>query len=200
MERKQLVTEFLASYKERLMKLFDSIEIDMLERIVNAMIVAFKNGNTMYVAGNGGSAATASHMQADFQFFVRYFTDFRPKVVALTDNIPLMTAISNDNSYEDVFVEQMKGMFEKGDILLAISASGNSPNVVKAVEYAKSLGGTTIAFCGFTGGKLKEIADLPLYTPNEKKDYGPIEDLHMILNHVLINYLSQDEEFLKIGK
>jgi D-sedoheptulose 7-phosphate isomerase len=111
-----------------------------------------------------------------------------------------MTAISNDNSYEDVFVEQMKGMFEKGDILLAISASGNSPNVVKAVEYAKSLGGTTIAFCGFTGGKLKEIADLPLYTPNEKKDYGPIEDLHMILNHVLINYLSQDEEFLKIGK
>jgi D-sedoheptulose 7-phosphate isomerase len=200
MERNQIITDYLTSYKQRLISLFDSIDVNILEEIIKAMISAFKNGNTMYVAGNGGSAATASHIQADFQFFVRYFTDFRPRVVALTDNVPLMTAISNDNSYEDVFIEQMRGMFNKGDLLLAISASGNSPNVVKAVEYAKSLGGTTIAFCGFTGGKLKEIADLPLYTPNKDKDYGPIEDLHMILDHVMINYLSQDEEFLSIGK
>ena len=154
----------------------------------------------MYVVGNGGSAATASHIQADFRFFVRYFTDFRPKVVALTDNVPLMTAISNDNSYEDVFVEQMKGVFNEGDLLLAISASGNSPNVIKAVEFAKQLGGKTIGFCGFSGGKLKELSDMPLYTPNENKDYGPIEDLHMILDHILVNYLSQDKEFLSIGK
>ena len=200
MERKEKVTDFLKSYKNRLIELFDSIDIDMLESIIDAMVKAFKNGNTMYVVGNGGSAATASHIQADFQFFVRYFTNFRPKVVALTDNVPLMTAISNDNSYEDVFFEQMKGMFNKGDLLLAISASGNSPNVVKAVEYANELGGTTIGFCGFSGGKLKEISHLPLYTPNKDKDYGPIEDLHMILDHVLVNYLSQDEEFLSIGK
>jgi D-sedoheptulose 7-phosphate isomerase len=200
MERKKIVAEFLSSYKNRLITLFDSIDIDMLESIIDAMVTAFKNGNTMYVVGNGGSAATASHIQADFQFFVRYFTNFRPKVVALTDNIPLMTAISNDHSYEDVFIEQMKGMFNKGDLLLAISASGNSPNVVKAVEYANELEGKTIAFCGFTGGKLKEIADMPLYTPNDDKDYGPIEDLHMILDHVLVNYLSKDEEFLSIGK
>lgn len=200
MERKKLVTEFLNSYKERLMNLFDSIDIDMLESIITAMIKAFKNGNTLYVVGNGGSAATASHIQADFRFFVRYFTDFRPKVVALTDNVPMMTAISNDNSYEDVFVEQMKGMFNKGDLLLAISASGNSLNVLKAVEYAKEMGGKTIAFCGFTGGKLKEISDMPLYTPNKDKDYGPIEDLHLIIAHILVNYLSKDEEFLSIGK
>lgn len=200
MERKLILTEFLDSYKKRLIKLFNSIDIDMLELIIDAMVKAFKNGNTMYVVGNGGSAATASHIQADFQFFVRYFTDFRPKVVALTDNVPLMTAISNDISYEAVFVEQMKGMFNKGDLLLAISASGNSPNVVKAVEYANELGGKTIAFCGFTGGRLKEIAHMPLYTPNDDKDYGPIEDLHMILDHVLVNYLSKDEEFLSIGK
>lgn len=200
MERKIILTEFLYSYKDRLVKLFDSIDVDILEAIITAMVKAFKNGNTMYVVGNGGSAATASHIQADFQFFVRYFTNFRPKVVALTDNVPLMTAISNDNSYEDVFFEQMKGMFNKGDLLLAISASGNSPNVIKAVEYANELGGITIGFCGFTGGKLKEISHLPLYTPNKDKDYGPIEDLHMILDHVLVNYLSQDEEFLSIGK
>ncbi len=200
MERKKILKEFLDSYKERLNNLFDSIDIDILEAIIAAMVKAFKNGNTMYIVGNGGSAATASHIQADFQFFVRYFTNFRPKVVALTDNVPLMTAISNDNSYEDVFFEQMKGMFNKGDLLLAISASGNSPNVIKAVEYANELGGTTIGFCGFSGGKLKEISHLPLYTPNKDKDYGPIEDLHMILDHVLVNYLSQDEEFLSIGK
>ena len=198
MNRKTQLTDFLKSYKERLISLFDSIDDDVLESIVAAMVEAFKNGNTLYVAGNGGSAATASHIQADFQFFVRYFTDFRPKVIALTDNVPLMTAISNDISYEDVFVEQMKGMFKKGDLLLAISASGNSPNVVKATQYANELGGTTIAFCGFNGGKLKELADLPLYTPNNDKDYGPIEDLHMILDHVLINFLAKDKEFLSL--
>ena len=111
-----------------------------------------------------------------------------------------MTAISNDNSYEDVFYEQMKCMFTKGDLLLAISASGNSPNIIKAVEYARKLGGKSIAFCGFNGGKLKDIADLPLFTPNDDKDYGPIEDLHMILDHVLINFITQDKEFLSIGK
>jgi D-sedoheptulose 7-phosphate isomerase len=200
MNRTDQLTDFLDSYKLRLFNLIDSIDIEMLEAIIKSMITAFKNGNTMYVIGNGGSAATASHIQADFRFFVRYFTNFRPKVVALTDNVPLMTAISNDHSYDDVFVEQMKGMFNEGDLLLAISASGNSPNVVKAVEYAKELGGKTIAFCGFTGGKLKEISDMPLYTPNADKDYGPIEDLHMILDHILVNYLSKDEEFLSIGK
>jgi len=197
-ERKEHLVSFLESYKQRLNDLFDSIDIEILEAIIKSLITAFKEGKTLYVAGNGGSAATASHIQADFQFFVRYFTDFRPKVVALTDNVPLITAISNDNSYEDIFVEQLKGMFEKGDVFLAISASGNSPNVVKAVEYAKELGGKTIAFCGFNGGKLKEISDMPLYTPNKDKDYGPIEDLHMILDHVLVNFLSVDEEFLGI--
>ena len=200
MDRKKQLIDFLESYKIRLNGLINSIDIDMLESIVEAMIEAFKNGKTLYVAGNGGSAATASHIQADFQFFVRCFTDFRPKVVALTDNVPLITAISNDNSYEDIFVEQMRGMFNEGDIFLAISASGNSPNVVKATVYAKELGGKTIAFCGFTGGKLKEISDMPLYTPNNDKDYGPIEDLHMILDHVFINFLIKDEEFLSIGK
>jgi D-sedoheptulose 7-phosphate isomerase len=200
MKRKKLVTEFLELYKERLITLFDSIDVDILESIITAIIEAFKNGNTLYIAGNGGSAATASHIMADFRFFIRYFTDFRPKVVALTDNVPMITAISNDNSYEDIFVEQMKGMFNNGDLLLAISASGNSPNVVKAVKYAKILGGKTIAFCGFRGGKLKEISDMPLFTPNKDKDYGPIEDLHLILAHVLVNYLAKDKEFLSLGK
>jgi len=200
MERKKKLSNFLSSYKEKLSDLFDSIDVNVLENVVSELIYAFKNGNKLYVVGNGGSAATASHLQADFRFFVRYFTEFRPKVIALTDNIPLMTAISNDNSYNDVFVEQMKGMFNKDDLLLAISASGNSPNVLKAVEYAKDLEGKTIAFCGFSGGKLKEIADFPIYTPSKDKDYGPVEDMHMILVHVLINFIVKDDEFINIGK
>jgi D-sedoheptulose 7-phosphate isomerase len=198
MNRKEKLIDFKASYRERLLSLYDSIDIDVLNDIMSLLIKTFKNGNTLYVAGNGGSAATSSHFQSDFRYFVRYFTNFRPKVVALTDNIPLITAVSNDDSYDEIFVEQLKGMFNKGDVLLAISASGNSPNVVKAVEYANENGGESIAFCGFTGGKLKEISTHPLYTPNKNKDYGPIEDLHMILNHLMVNFLVQDKEFLEI--
>jgi len=199
MENQNNLEKFVYLYKSRLINLYESIDMNMLNKIVEAMINCFQNGDSMYVVGNGGSAATASHFQADFRFFVRYFTEFRPKVFALTDNVPLITAISNDNDYEDVFVEQMRGLFKPGDLLLAISASGNSKNVLKAVEFAKKLGGITIGFCGFSGGKLKEITDLPLYTPNVQKDYGPIEDLHMILNHILINYIVTDKEFIEIN-
>ena len=198
MERKEKLSSYLENYKTRLNILLNLIEIDVLEQVVTCMINAFKNGNTVYVAGNGGSAATASHMQADFSFFVRYFTKFRPRMIALTDNVPLMTAIGNDNAFEDIFVEQMKGHFSKGDVLISISASGNSANVVKAAELANELGGTTIAFVGFQGGKLKEVSKIAMHTPNPEGDYGPIEDLHMIFGHLLVNYLSEDEEFLAI--
>ena len=90
----------------------------------------------------------------------------------------------------------MTGKFIEGDILIAISASGNSSNLIKAAELANNLGGTSIAFVGFQGGKLNEVSKLSIYTPNPKGDYGPIEDTHMILNHVIVNYLSKDEEFL----
>jgi len=186
------------NYKERLINLYDSMDLDLLETIINEFINCFKNGRTLYIAGNGGSAATSSHMQCDFSFFVRHCTNFRPKVVALTDSTPLLTAIGNDNSYDDIFIEQLKGSFEKDDVLLTISASGNSKNVIKAAEYANNMGGTTICFVGFEGGKLKDISKYALHTPNAKGDYGPIEDLHMILDHLLVTYMVKDTEFLSI--
>lgn len=198
MNRTKQLTDYLQDYSARLTAVLAEIDTEKLGEVVSAMVRAFKDGNTVYIVGNGGSAATASHMQADFRFFVRYFTKFRPKMVALTDNVPMITAVGNDNNFEDIFVEQMKGLFVAGDVLIAISASGNSPNVVKAAEYANQMGGVSIAFVGFTGGKLKEISTIPLYTPNPKGDYGPVEDVHMILNHVIVNYLSRDEEFLAI--
>ena len=198
MDRTNLLQDYLHDYINRLTDILNKIDPEKLGQVVTSFIEAFKNGNTIYVIGNGGSAATASHMQADFRFFVRYFSKFRPKIIALTDNVPMITAIGNDNNFEDVFVEQLRGQFVTGDVLVAISASGNSPNLVRATEFANHLGGKTIAFCGFLGGKLNELASLSLYTPNPKGDYGPIEDVHMILNHVIINYLSKDEEFLSL--
>lgn len=200
MDRKINIQNYFSSYRERLNNLLDAVDINALEKVIETMIDTFKNGKTVYVCGNGGSAATASHIQADFSFFVRYFTKFRPKVRALTDNVPMITAIGNDTSFNDIFVEQLKGHFEEGDTIICISASGNSENVIRAAQYANDNNGTSIAFVGFSGGKLLEVAHHSLYTPNPKGDYGPIEDLHMIYDHIIVNYLSKDEEFLSISE
>jgi D-sedoheptulose 7-phosphate isomerase len=199
MERKENLMSYFDEYKKRLNNLLDLVSIDDLEKVVSTIVTTFKNGKTVYVCGNGGSAATASHIQADFSFFVRYFTKFRPKVRALTDNVPMITAVGNDTSYNDIFVEQLKGHFEEGDAIICISASGNSENVVRAAEFANKNGGQSIGFIGFTGGKLKDICTVSLYTPNTKGAYGPIEDLHMIYDHLIVNFLAKDEEFLAIS-
>jgi D-sedoheptulose 7-phosphate isomerase len=198
MDRKKFVSDYYTEYRNKLNKLLDTVDVEMLTNVIDKIIKTFKSNKTLYVCGNGGSAATASHMNVDFQYFVRYFTKYRPKIVSLTDNVPFITAIGNDNSYDEIFVEQMKGKFVSGDVIICISASGNSMNVVKAAEYANANGGTSIAFVGFSGGKLKEVASMSLYTPNPKGDYGPIEDLHMIYDHFIVNYIVQDKEFLNI--
>lgn len=196
--RKEKLIKHVEEYRTKLSDLFDQVDYDVLEKITSIIVDTYKNENTIYVAGNGGSAATASHYQVDFGFFVRYFKKKRIKVRSLTDHSPLMTAIGNDNSYEEVFTQQMQDHFRKGDVLIAISASGNSMNVVKAAEYASELGGTSIGLVGFEGGKLKDACDVCLFTPNPKGDYGPIEDLHMIICHMLVSYLQNDEEFMSL--
>ena len=198
MKRRELLDNYLGDYRVRLNTLLDKINVDDLEAVISAMIATFKNGNTVYVCGNGGSAATASHIQADFSFFVRYFTKFRPKVRALTDNVAMITAVGNDTSFNDIFLELLKGHFVPGDAIICISASGNSENVIRAAQYANEHGGTSIGFIGFTGGKLKQTCSMSLYTENPKGDYGPIEDLHMIYDHLIVNFLSKDQEFLSI--
>lgn len=198
MERKINIQNYFNDYRQRLNDLLDKVNINDIAKTIDVIVNAFKNGKTVYVCGNGGSAATASHMQADFSFFTRYFTKFRPKVRALTDNVAMMTAVGNDTSFDNIFIEQLKGHFENGDVVICISASGNSENVIRAAQYANDNGGISIAFIGFSGGKLLDTAQVSLYTPNPKGDYGPIEDLHIIFNHFIVNYLSKDDEFLAI--
>jgi D-sedoheptulose 7-phosphate isomerase len=198
MERKDKVHKYLEDYKVRLNNILTLIDPNALEQVITNIIETLKNDKTLYVAGNGGSAAAASHMKADFAFSTRHFTKFRPKVHALTDNVSLITAIGNDATFFDIFVEQMKGNFVPGDTIICISASGNSENVIRAAKFANNHGGTSIAFVGFEGGKLKEVAKIVIFTPNPKGDYGPVEDIHIILNHIIVNYLSTDDEFLSI--
>lgn len=198
MKKKLEIQNYFKEYRNRIDEILNTVQIEKLVETIELIISTFKSGNTLYVCGNGGSAATATHMQADFSFFTRYFTKFRPKVRALTDNAAMMTAVGNDTSFDDIFVEQLKGHFQSGDILICISASGNSENVIRAANYANENGGTSIGFVGFEGGKLLNTATISLFTPNPKGDYGPIEDVHMIFNHLIVNYLSKDEDFLAI--
>jgi D-sedoheptulose 7-phosphate isomerase len=198
MNRKEELNHYFNEYRVKLNNLLDLVNVDDLHDVVSIMIDTFRNGKTVFVCGNGGSAATASHIQADFSFFVRYFTTFRPKIRALTDNVSIITAVGNDTSFNDIFVEQMKGNFEKGDSIICISASGNSENVIRAAEYANKNGGKSIGFIGFSGGKLLDVCTKSLYTENPKGEYGPIEDLHMIYDHLIVSYLSKDKEFLSL--
>ena len=198
MKKKLEIQNYFKEYRNRIDEILNTVQIEKLVETIELIISTFKSGNTLYVCGNGGSAATATHMQADFSFFTRYFTKFRPKVRALTDNAAMLTAVGNDTSFDDIFVEQLKGHFQSGDILICISASGNSENVIRAANYANENGGTSIGFVGFEGGKLLNTANISLFTPNPKGDYGPIEDVHMIFNHLIVNYLSKDEDFLAI--
>lgn len=197
--RKDLLAKHLESYTDKLNNLLMELKVEDLDAAMTAIINTITNGKTLWFCGNGGSAATASHMQVDFGYFVRYFSKRRPRVRALTDCTPIMTAIGNDNNYDEVFTEQMQDNFDAGDTIICISASGNSMNVVKAAQYATYLGGKSVAFVGFEGGKLKDAADISIYTPNPKGDYGPIEDLHTILMHLMVSYLEQDEQYMKFA-
>src|SRR5437763_1523427 len=170
-------------YLTELESVLRRISRDDVGRVVDILVDAWTARRTVFIIGNGGSAATASHMMNDINKFTIVEGLHRFRCIALTDNVPLMTAIGNDLSYVDVFVEPMRNLFDDRDLLIAISASGNSPNIVKAVEYAKGRGATVIGLCGHPGGRLAQLADLKVIIPSDR--IGQQEDGHMILDHVI---------------
>lgn len=141
---------------------------------------------TTFVIGNGGSASTASHMMNDLNKFTLVPNAPRFRAIALTDNVPLITAWGNDQSYDDVFVEPLRNLMDDGDVLIAISGSGNSPNVIRAVQYAAEKG-TVIGLCGFPGGRLAELAHLRVIVP--AMSIGQQEDGHLVVNHAVATAL-----------
>jgi D-sedoheptulose 7-phosphate isomerase len=182
------IEEFSKSYFNYLKSIFNKIDLAEIKRFGETLLIARENGASIFFIGNGGSAATASHFANDLAFGTNEYE--KPfKVMSLTDNVPVLTALGNDYGYDEIFIRQLKIYGKIGDVLVGISASGNSQNLINSFEYAIAAGIKTVALTGFDGGKMREISDQGVHIPTENKEYGPAEDLHMILDHLIGNYL-----------
>ena len=155
--------------------------------VMNVLEQARLDGRQIFIMGNGGSGATASHYCCDFNKGISIHKDKRYRMICLNDNIPTMMAYANDTAYDEVFVGPLQNFYNEGDVVIGISGSGNSGNVVKAMEWAKAQGAITIAFTGYDGGKLKQIAEYGVHVPID--DMQITEDLHMTLDHCMMKIL-----------
>lgn len=181
---------FAKHYGAYLSEVLSKLDYSEVGRMIETVIEARENGRHIFFIGNGGSAATASHFANDISIGTR--VSEKPfKAIALTDNMAVITAIANDDGYEHIFTKQLQNFAKNGDVLVAISASGNSPNVIQAVEYAKKHNLKVIGLTGFDGGKLKEMSDIKIHVQTKKGEYGPVEDVHMFIDHLLGSYLNR---------
>lgn len=190
---KNIAENYLAEHKATI----DAIPLDDLQKIANVLLNAYKKDKTVFILGVGGAATTASHMACDLGKGtlknVYNQKEKRFRVISLTDNVATLTAFANDLSFDDMFVQQLHNLVKPGDVVIGISGSGNTPNVIKALAYAKQEGATTIGLLGYhTGGKAKEFVDYNITI--QSSNYGIIEDLHLALDHVLTTCLSYMKE------
>ena len=186
-----LPNDFTASYLRGFARVVETLDAAALDAIIGRVTAAYGDGKQLFVAGNGGSAATASHMAADLgKTILGKKIDPNAKrfrVFALTDNVPMLTAYGNDVSYDEIFAQPLRTYADAGDVLLVISASGNSPNVLKALQAARELGVETIALLGFDGGLALALSDHALVVRNTH--YGYIEDAHSVAMHLITDAL-----------
>jgi D-sedoheptulose 7-phosphate isomerase len=181
------VANYIDSYLNVLKSLLDSLDRSVLENVTELLFNTWKEDRRLILCGNGGSGSTSSHLVCDFQKNI-YLDGGKPfEVVALTDSPALLLAWGNDTSFENVFAGQARTWVRKNDVLIAISGSGNSKNVLEAVKVANDVGATTIGFCGYDGGKLAEMVIIPIVA--ERRNMQQVEDVHMILGHILFSAL-----------
>lgn len=181
---------FARGYLAYLGELLERLDEEEIARFVGELLRTRDSGGRIYFLGNGGSAATASHFVNDIAIGSRSWEQpFR--AVCLSDNHAVLTAIANDFGYERVFVQQLQGHLGPDDLVVAISVSGNSPNVLAAVEYARTCGTRVVGLTGFDGGRLRSLADVPVHVPTNAGEYGPAEDVHMILDHLVGAYIAR---------
>jgi D-sedoheptulose 7-phosphate isomerase len=181
------VLDAIISYFSELEHVLQSISLTQLETVLQLLEEAYIRGHRIFIMGNGGSAATASHFALDLAKNTVLPGVPRLKAISLTDHVPLITAWSNDTAYEHVFAEQLANLIEPEDVVIGISASGNSANVINALRLTKQLGGMTIGLLGATGGKIKYIVDAYILVPGCNIEQE--EDVHMILAHVITRYM-----------
>lgn len=175
-------------YLDREAEILERLDEEEISRVMEILEKARKSGKRVYICGNGGSAATASHFVGDFNRGASIGLEKRHNFESLNDNIPMMMAVANDISYNEIFVEPLKNKLEEGDILIAISGSGNSENVVRAVEYANQHGAVTIGLAGYDGGRLKKTAQNCIHVNINNMQI--VEDIHMVIDHVMMFILS----------
>jgi D-sedoheptulose 7-phosphate isomerase len=172
------------NYSSRVNSVLNQVNLNELENALRVILNTSKIGGRVWLIGNGGSAATSSHFATDLSRCTNEYG--QPlKAISLCDNTGLITAIGNDFSFEDIFIKQLQNLGEKGDLLISISASGNSINLIKAVEFAKTCSISTLSFVGFDGGVLKKLSDNSIYVQTDIGDYGVAEDCHSIICHYI---------------
>ena len=176
-------------YFEDLTTALSGIDRGSLENMIDAIMMAYESDGTVYICGNGGSAATASHIVCDFNKGISMHRDKKFRFVCLNDNIATMMAISNDVCYDDVFRIQVQGRLKKGDVLIAISGSGNSKNIIRVVEYFKESGNPVIGLSGYSGGVLSKLADISVHVPIN--DMQKTEDAHMSILHLCAQIIAR---------
>jgi len=181
--------ESITNYFSELEQMMQAISLSDLQAVLSILEEAYHNGHRIFVVGNGGSAATASHFALDLAKNTIMPGAPRLKAISLTDHVPLITAWSNDTHYEHIFAEQLANLIEPGDVVIGISASGNSPNVINAVKLAQQSRAATIGLLGATGGKLKSIVDAAVLAPGQNIEQE--EDAHMILAHVITRHMRE---------
>jgi D-sedoheptulose 7-phosphate isomerase len=177
----------IPSYLEELSATIEKLPLPAIESLIHVFLRAYDRGRTIYLFGNGGSATLASHMTCDLGKGTAPPAGRRLRAVALTDNVALITAWANDARYEDIFAEQLENLLEPGDVACAISGSGNSPNIVAALSFARRAGAITAGITGFEGGKMKPLCDVCVVVPSDNMQI--IEDLHLSISHAMFRVL-----------
>jgi phosphoheptose isomerase len=183
------VPPFFHRYAEEAARAWRTIEPAALDRAVAILLEAYTQGAGVFSCGNGGSASIANHLECDHVKGVRTATDLTPRVVSLSANVELLSAIANDMGYENVFVYQLQSQARPGDALIAVSSSGRSPNITRALTWARDHGLRTIALTGFDGGPARAVAEVAIHVNGT--NYGIIEDLHQAIMHALAQYIRQ---------
>ena len=181
--------ETINRYFIELEQMVQAISLQQLQHVLQLLEETYYSGHRIFIMGNGGSAATASHFALDLAKNTIVPGAPRLKAISLTDHVPLITAWSNDTAYEHIFAEQLANMIEPGDLVIGISTSGNSPNVINAIQLAKACKASTVGLLGAKGGKIKEMVDAYVLAPGQNVEQE--EDAHMILAHVITRYMRE---------
>ena len=189
LEESRAMAEYGARYAEYLGTILANLDYTAVAKVVDVLDQVWLDNRTVYVAGNGGSAATASHWAVDLSMGTRVAGVPPLRALSLVEHASLLTAIGNDHGYDDVITRQLEALLRPADVLVAISASGNSPNILRAVDFANTHGGTTVGLTGFDGGRLKALCHLCVHVETPWGEYGPVEDVHLVLDHMVTTFL-----------